>query len=981
LPVAFGERRTAVGTRIGIFGTGIGAFVTLFVPSVDYDEVGGDPSERSFRFRSGLSLVFQKEKVMVVRSFALLLLVAVTAPAFAQPAQTGTISGVIRDATAAVLPGVTVTITSQDRGFARDTVSDQNGRYLFPAVPIGRYTINASLQGFETAVVTDNQVEVDKATAVEIGMKIGALTDTIQVIGDTPIVDATNVTANTRLSRDEFEKLPVGRSYQALVGTAPGVVGTGNVNAQGALTSNNLFIIDAVDTTDPTTGTFGTNLNFEAIQEVNVLTSAAGAEYGRAQGAIVSIVTKSGTNKFEGSAKYIFLNDNWDKQNTTVSEVDNASLARVKFDKINPSYSFTGGGPIVKNRAWFFGTYELSQITSPQRQTVGQTPEDYQQVREDKYANIRGTVQLAEGHTAWLKYYRSPSDGFVIDYWGAAGEREALTGQNQIAKNYAAQYSGVLRNNWSVEAAFADYSSRITVATFEASNKLANAPIENQADGKYYNGATFDGFVDRPRQQFNLASNWFLTPGGRNHDVKVGFDFQNMESGAEFKYPNSQYYIVESYNQATGAMVPSQRLDYQAGPSTSKGKMLAIFARDKFQVTNRFFVEAGVRWDKQTGSSDIGTVTVSTNVVAPRLSGSYDLAGDGKTLVTGSYGRYYASIIQGFSDSFANIPQQENYDLFTWNGNRYVFTESVRVGGSNFTPNPDLKPYHMDEFTVGFERQFGQSMGAGVRFINRTWGNLIDDVRTFRPDRSINRQVVNYKPAERHYRGLQLTMEKRFSNNWNAQGSYTYSRTIGNHFLDNFSSLGDYLDAQCSTATDLSIGTNGVIPCAEVNNGANKTGRPIYDRPHNLKFNAAYVRAIGPVNLTVGGLTEFISKRRYEKTRAVNVLIPGTTTASGNTATYFYEQRGSFQLPGLENYMDFATEATWRIAGTNQAGFKVEIFNLLNNEEKIINNNTAWCGTTTNATCQTAVNRFGKASARGSYLLPRRYRFSLIYRF
>ena len=78
-------------------------------------------------------------------------------------------------------------------------------------------------------------------------------------------------------------------------------------------------------------------------------------------------------------------------------------------------------------------------------------------------------------------------------------------------------------------------------------------------------------------------------------------------------------------------------------------------------------------------------------VVAPRLSASYDLAGDGKTLLTGSYGRYYASIIQGFSDAFANVPQQENYDLFTWNGSQYVFTESVRVGGSDFQPNTDLE--------------------------------------------------------------------------------------------------------------------------------------------------------------------------------------------------------------------------------------------------------------------------------------------------
>ena len=195
-------------------------------------------------------------------------LMAFAAPAYPQPAQTGTISGQIQDATGAALPGVTVTLTSQDRGFSRSTVSDAHGRYVFPAVPIGLYTLNASLQGFETAQATDNLVETERTTNVPFALKIGALTDTIQVVGETPIVDRTTVTQTTRLSRDEFEKIPVGRSYQALTGVAPGVVGTGNVNSVGALTSNNLFVIDAVDTTDPTTGTFGTNLNFEAIQEI-----------------------------------------------------------------------------------------------------------------------------------------------------------------------------------------------------------------------------------------------------------------------------------------------------------------------------------------------------------------------------------------------------------------------------------------------------------------------------------------------------------------------------------------------------------------------------------------------------------------------------------------------------------------------------------------------------------------------------------------
>ena len=148
-----------------------------------------------------------------------------------------------------------------------------------------------------------------------------------------------------------------------------------------------------------------------------------------------------------------------------------------------------------------------------------------------------------------------------------------------------------------------------------------------------------------------------------------------------------------------------------------------------------------------------------------RPSAALEAETDGNRLVTGSYGRYYASIIQGFSDEFANVAQQTNYDNYVWNGSTLVFQNRVQLSGgdSGFTPNLDLKPYHMDEFTVGYQHQIGRSMGLGVRFISREWGNLIDDVRTVDVDGSIIREVVNYDAAERSYRGLQLTAEKRFS--------------------------------------------------------------------------------------------------------------------------------------------------------------------------------------------------------------------------
>ena len=167
--------------------------------------------------------------------------------------------------------------------------------------------------------------------------------------------------------------------------------------------------------------------------------------------------------------------------------------------------------------------------------------------------------------------------------------------------------------------------------------------------------------------------------------------------------------------------------------------MNALFVRDKMQLSNRVSLEAGLRWERQTGSSDVGVSTVDASVLAPRVSATYDLSGVGKSLITASYGRYYQGIIQDFSDEFAQVAQLTNYDNYVWNGSTFVFQNRVQVSGegSGFEPNLDLKPSHMDEFTIGYQHQFGQSMGAGVRFISRTWGNLIDDIRTFNADGTI----------------------------------------------------------------------------------------------------------------------------------------------------------------------------------------------------------------------------------------------------
>ena len=190
------------------------------------------------------------------------------------------------------------------------------------------------------------------------------MTETVTVSAELPVIDKTQTNTQTTVDSKFTQKLAVGRSYQSILQLAPGVTGGANPNVHGALNQENVFLFDGVDTTDTTTGTFGQNFNYEAIQEVNVNTGNFSAEYGRASGGVISVVTKSGGNDFHGSAKAIATNDQWNGQNYQTSQTTGASLARTKFDEVQWREAFTLGGPFFRDHLWFFGSYELAKTTT-----------------------------------------------------------------------------------------------------------------------------------------------------------------------------------------------------------------------------------------------------------------------------------------------------------------------------------------------------------------------------------------------------------------------------------------------------------------------------------------------------------------------------------------------------------------------------------------------------------------------------------------
>lgn len=907
----------------------------------------------------------------------LIILILVSLPLLGQGFQIGTISGTVTDETGGVLPGVTVEVVSQERGFTRTATSGMEGRFLFPSLPLGRYSVTASLAGFQRAAVRDLAVEQDKTTDISLSLSLSAETAEITVSGEAPLVDPTNATVNTRLSIDEFEQAPVGRSYQSLLTLAPGVIdqpgnsSSGNPQVHGAQSSGNVYLFDGVDTTDPTTGTFGANLNFEAIQEVAVYTSGVSAEYGRATGATLNVITKSGTNEIDGSVKAIATNDAWDEQNRTTNPTNGNSFARTKNDTDNIRYSGTLGGPVWRDHLWFFGAYEtFDQSTPPE--TTDVSNEEYIQNRNLTLDNYRLTAQITPSINVWAKYASDPFTGIIRDYWVPSPELFSLTSQDQGGDNQAIQGTALLSASWMLEGMYASSNSEIIVAPYSRSPLHNGAPHQSLEDGKYYNGATFDGFVDRPRTQALGAVSYFGRLGGQSHNIKGGIDWQELESSSFFAFPNEQLYIDESFDWTTRSFVPSLRLDFIGGPSTSTGEVTAVYLRDKFEVGERWYFEVGARYEQQSGSSDVGNTTLDSAVVAPRLSASYDLFGDGRTVAQATAGRFYQSVIQSFSDAFAEVPQQTNYDLFQWDGTDYQRIGSCCAGAGSTPADLGLDPVYVDELTFGFQQQIGATMAVGVRGIVREWGNLIDDVLTFDESGNVAIEYVNLAGTEREYTGLELSFEKRFSDQWSALANYTWSEVSGNHFGTLTSQNGDFLDAQCDLTTDPAI---GVIPCAELN-GSRLEGRPSWDIPHLVNLLAVYSRPVGRVNLAVGTNGIWSAGNSFSKARTATVLDPSGEDA-GQTQTFLYEGQGSERLPDWWQ-LNLSTEVTLPLLSDVEIGVKAEAFNIFDNQDQFVTTNTTWCAS---AACSSSLNSFGLGTSRGSYQTPRGYRFSALVRF
>jgi hypothetical protein len=487
----------------------------------------------------------------------MMLLLAAAAAAAAQIA-TGTLAGSVRDQTGAALPGVTITIRSAATGASRSATTDAQGRYRIPAVEPGDYQVRAELSNFKTAVRTGIVVTVGGTTDADLSMSIGALTEEVTVRTEAPLIERSKVELSRVVTTVEIESLPIsGRNFVDFVKLSSGVangrenvgggafkepdVGVGSAAAPrlsfaGQSELNTLVLVDGVDNVQTFTGLPRATPSQEAAREFRILNSAYLSEYGRSLGGFVNIVTKSGSNRRDGSLYYFGMNDALNAR--SILNTPDANVLRQN------QFGVTFGAPVVADRAFFFGNYEgqlrdqsnrFSQVVidnlaslNAVRAQFNLQPETTNQLQTNHYHSF--LVKLDQRRTnqtfsTRVNFLNSHTDNFLGG--GGRASPTSSTARNNVTRDFAAVQSVVsvlsptLLNEARFQGAYRtfDFPSVLKEPALEISNFIIMGKSTSDVDA----------YTER---RFQFSDDLTRTAGA--HQLKVGVDLNYLRDTSQF---------------------------------------------------------------------------------------------------------------------------------------------------------------------------------------------------------------------------------------------------------------------------------------------------------------------------------------------------------------------------------------------------------------------------------------------------------------
>ncbi len=721
------------------------------------------------------------------------LLLSASSLAFGQ-STAATIVGTVLDEQKSALAGATVTVRNMDTGQLRTTAADATGNYRIVGLPPGRYELAAELSGFSRTTQSDLVLNIAQEVTMNATLKLAGVQEAVTVTAETPIVETTKSSLGTTITTQKIEELPIqGRNFQTLAQLTPGITSTGGsgISSAGQLTRNNTFLIDGLSNDDDSVAGQRGGFSVDAIKEFIVVSNSFSAEYGQASGAIVSVLTRSGTNALAGRSFYYHRDDSWDAS-TAASKLVTPTPPKSKLEqKIVGGFY---GGPIRRNRLFYFASAEYTDrltenlvtaptaaIFLPNDPVVFPQPFKNPQFIGKIDANVSSNNLLAVR-------YRIDRD--TLQGTGIGGTATRERGQDRVRQDQdLAVHDNLIVGSRGLNEFRMQFARRYF--NWDVERYCPKCPTINRPGlglGKASNmpqGRTED------RWQFVNAFSWIVPDTWGDHAFKAGVDASFIELYSLFHNNldgTFTFTTTQPFNPAIAASYPTQFTQNVGDPVVIlNNNIYALFFQDQWKPANRLTVNYGLRWDYE----DVVGIDHDKDNFAPRLGVAWDLFGTGRSVVRAGGGVYYDQV-------FLNIP------LNAENAKKFVQTLITNPGYPDpYGPNPsrtggpivpipsstrfaeDNRTPFTQQLTVGFQQQIGRTFSVGVDLVSSRGQNLLrssdlnypnlDDPLRRRPDPNFQRITVVQTLGRSWYTGLQVGIEKRLS----ARHSYSVAYTLG----------------------------------------------------------------------------------------------------------------------------------------------------------------------------------------------------------